>query len=90
MLWYLDQYRKAEKGVSIFKKYIGNTDRAPILPTYRTFLRSYSSLTGNEIPAPKTLAEIYTKHIFLNTKSDDVNSPKRSLHCNTSRLYNRL
>ena len=41
MLWHLDQYRKAKLGVSIFKTYIGNMDRAPILPTYRTFLSSW-------------------------------------------------
>ena len=40
MLWHLDQYRKAKQGVSIFKTYIGNTNRAPILPTYRNCLGS--------------------------------------------------
>ena len=39
-------------------------DRAPILWTRRTFLSSGSSLTGNEIPAPKPLAEITTNYIF--------------------------
>ena len=58
ILWHLDQYRKAKQGVIIFKTYIGNTDGVPILPTYRTFSSFWSSLTGNEIPAPKTLAEI--------------------------------
>ena len=53
MLWHFDQYRKAKQRVCIFKTYIGNTDRAPILPTYRTFLSSWSSLTGNETPASK-------------------------------------
>ena len=38
---------KDKQGVSIFKIYIDNTDRAPILPTYKTFLSSWSSLTGN-------------------------------------------
>ena len=47
MLWHLDQHRKAKQGVSIFKTYIGNTDRVTILPTYRTLLSSWSSLTGN-------------------------------------------
>ena len=65
MLWQLDQCRKAKQGVNIFKTCIGNTDRAPILPTYKTFLSSWSSLTGNETPAPKTLAEIYNEPIFL-------------------------
>ena len=55
MLWHLDQYRKKKQGVKIFKTYIGNTDRAAILPTYRTLLSSWLSLTVNEIPAPKTL-----------------------------------
>ena len=53
MLWHLDRYRKAKEGVSIFEAYIGNTDIAPILPTYRTFLNSWSSFRGNEIPAQK-------------------------------------
>ena len=53
MLWHLDQYRKAKEGVSIFEAYIGNTDIAPILPTYRTFLNSWSSFRSNEIPAQK-------------------------------------
>ena len=75
MLWHLDQKRKAKQGVSIFKTYIGNTARTPILPTYRTFLSSWSSLTGNEIPAPKILAEIYNEPIFFNTKSEFVNDP---------------
>ena len=70
MLWHLDQYRKAKQGVNIFKTYIGKTDRAPILPTYRTFLSPWSSLTGNEIPAPKILAEIYNEPIFFNNKYD--------------------
>ena len=48
MLWHLDQYRKAKQSVSISKAYIGNTDRAPILPTYRTFLSPWSSLTGKK------------------------------------------
>ena len=56
MLWHLDQYRKAKQGVSIFQTNIGNTDRAPVLWTYRTFLNFRSSLTGNVIAAPKTLA----------------------------------
>ena len=57
-LWYLDQYRKAKHGVSIFKTYIGKTHRAPILLAYRIFLSSWSSFTGNEILASKTLAEM--------------------------------
>ena len=69
MLWHLDQYRKAKQGVSIFKTYIGNTDRTPILPTHRTFLSSWSSLTGNEIPAPKILAEMYSGLYFLTLNS---------------------
>ena len=40
MLWHLDQYRKAKERVNIFKAYTGNTNRAPILPTYRTCLSS--------------------------------------------------
>ena len=74
MLWHLDQYRKAKQGVTIFKAYKGNTDRASILPTYRTFLSSWSSLTYNEIPPPKILAEIYKEPIFFNTRSDGVNN----------------
>ena len=70
MLWHLDQYRKAKQAVNIFKTYIGKTDRAPILPTHRTFLSPWSSLTGNEIPAPKTLAEIYNEPIYFNNKYD--------------------
>ena len=80
MLWHLDQYRKVKQGVSIFKTYIDNMDRAPILPTYRTFLSSWSSITGNEIPAPKTLAEIYNKPIFFNTKSNGINNPSMFLN----------
>ena len=60
----LDQYRKSKQDVSNFKTQIGNMDRAPILWTRRTFLSSGSSLTGNEIPAPKPLAEITTNYIF--------------------------
>ena len=74
MLWHLNQYRKAKQGFSIFKTYIGNADRAPILPTYRTYLSPWSSLTGNEIPASKTLAEIYNESIIFNTKSDGINN----------------
>ena len=74
MLWHLHQYREMKQRVSIFKTYIGNTDKAPILPTYRTFLSSWSSLTGNEIPAPKTLAEMCNEPIFFNTKYDGVNT----------------
>lgn len=104
MLWHLDQYWKLKQGVSISKKYIENTDRAPILPNYRS---SWSSLTGNEIKAPKALAEIYSEPIFFNTKPDGVNNPfnvfkqntsslgkrftyydKRSSHCKTLLLYN--
>ena len=40
-------------------------DRAPILWTRGTFLSSGSSLTGNEIPAPKPLAEINNELYFL-------------------------
>ena len=40
MLWHLDQYRKAKERVNIFKAYTCNTNRAPILPTYRTCLSS--------------------------------------------------
>ena len=75
MLWHLDQYLKVKQGVSILKTYIGNTDRAPILPTYRSFLSSWSSFRGNEIPAPKNLSEIYNEPIFFNTISDGVNNP---------------
>ena len=74
MMWHLDQYRKAKQGVNIFKTYIGDTDRTPILLTYRTFLSSCSSLTDNEIPVPKTIAEIYNEPIFFNTKSDDISN----------------
>ena len=74
MLWHLDQYRKAKEGISIFKTYIAITDRAIILPTYGIFLRSWSRLTGNEMPAPKGLAEIYKELIFFDTKSDGVNN----------------
>ena len=80
MLWHLDQYRKTKQGVSIFKTYIGNMDRAPILRSYRTFLSSWSSLTGNEILAPKTLAEIYNESIFFNTKSEGTNNPSMFLN----------
>ena len=80
MLWPLDQYRKVKLGVGIFKTYRGNTDRAPILLTHRTFLSSWSCLTGNEITAPKTLAEIYNKPIFFNTKSNSINDPSMFLN----------
>ena len=55
-------------------------DKALILPTCRTFLSSWSSLTGNEIPVPKTPAEIYNKPIFFNTKSDGINNPSMFLN----------
>ena len=80
MLWHLDQYRKVKQGVSIFKTYIGNTDRAPILPTYRNFLSFWSSLTGNEMPAPKAIAEIYNEPIFFSTECDGINSPAMFLN----------
>ena len=77
MLWHLDQYWKLKQGVSIFKKYIGNTDIAPILPTYRS---SWSILTGNKTTAPKALAEIYSEPIFLNSKPDGANNPSMFLN----------
>ena len=80
MLWHLNQYRKRKQGVSIFKTLIGNTDRAPILPTYRAFLSSWSSITSNEISAPKFLPEIYNELTFLNTKSDGINNPTMFLN----------
>ena len=64
MLWDLKQYRKAKQGVSIFKIYIGNMDRTPILLTNRPFLSSWSSFTDKEIYAPKTLAKIYKEPFF--------------------------
>ena len=45
------------------------------MPTYRTFLSSWSSITDNEVPAPKTLAEIYNDPNFFNTKSNGINHP---------------
>ena len=75
MLWHLDQYKKAKQVVRIFKTYVGNTDRDPILPIFRAFLSSWLSFTANEIPAPKNLAEIYNEPIFFNTKSDSTNNP---------------
>ena len=75
MLWHLDQCGKAKQEFSIFKTYNANTNRAPIQSTYRTFLSSWSSLTDNEIPAPKTIAEIYSESISFNTKSDGENNP---------------
>ena len=75
----MDQYRKAKQGVSIFNTCIGNTDRAPTRSAYRTFLSYWSSLTGNEIPAPKNFAEIYNEPIFFNDKSDGVNNPSMFL-----------
>ena len=77
MLWHLDQYWKLKQGVSIFKKCIGNTDRAPILPTYRS---SWSILTGNKTTAPKALAEICSEPIFLNSKPDGANNPSMFLN----------
>ena len=65
ILWHLDQYRKAKQGVIIFKTYLGNTDRVPILPTYRTFSSSWSSLTGKEIPAQKPLQKCKMSLSFL-------------------------
>ena len=70
MLWHLDQYQKVKQGASILKKYIGNTDRALIPPTYRAFLSSWSSLTGNEIPVSKILEYMYNVPKFFNTKSE--------------------
>ena len=52
----------------------------------------------NEIPSPRTLAEIYSKPIFFNALSDGANKPlflnkaspdRRSLHCNKSLVHNR-
>ena len=63
LMLHLDQYWKLKQGVSILNAYIVMTDRAPILPTYRTFLNYWSSFRGNEIPAPKTLSEIYNEPI---------------------------
>ena len=80
MLWHLDQYRNAKQGSFIFKTYIGNTSRAPIPPTYRQFLEAWSDMTGNEIPAPKTLVEIYNEPIFFNTHSDNINNPSYFLN----------
>ena len=77
MPWHLDQYGKVKQGVSIFKTYIGNIDRASILPIYRTFSSSWSSLTGNEIPAPKTLAKIYNEpFLTLNTNNPSINKTR--------------
>ena len=48
--------------------------RAPIPPTHRTFSTRRPSPTGNEIPAPKTLAEICNEPIS-STKSYGINKP---------------
>ena len=72
MQWHLDQYRKTKQGLSIFKRFIGNTDRALILPIYETFLSSCSSFTSNEIPAAKALAEIYTARLHFLTSNPTV------------------
>ena len=66
--------------VFVFKTYIGNTNRAIFLLTYRRFLETWSDMTGNEIPAPKTLVEIYNKPIFFNTHSDNINNPSYFLN----------
>ena len=66
ILWFLDQYKKVKQRVSIFKTYKGNMEPLFCLPTYRTFWSSWSSLTGNEIPATKTLAPIHNEPIFFN------------------------
>ena len=68
MLWHLDQYRKAKQGIIIFKTYIGNMDRALILPTYRTFI------------SLKTFAEISNERIFFSTKWDGKNNSSMFLH----------
>ena len=39
-LWHLNQYRNAKQGISFFKPYIGNTNRALISPTYLKFLEA--------------------------------------------------
>ena len=80
MLRHLDQYRKAKEGVNIFKTYISYTERTPILPTYKTFLCFWSSLTGTEMPTTKSLAEIYNQPIFFNAKSDGINNPSMFLN----------
>ena len=77
MLWQFGSIQKIKTGCycRVFKTYIGNMNRVSILSTCRTFLSSWSSLTGNEIPASKTLAEMYNEPIFFNTKFDSVNNP---------------
>lgn len=74
MLWYLNEYRNAKQGISFFKTYIGNTNRAMISPTYRKFLEAQFDRTGNEIPKLKTLTEIYNEPIFFNTHSDHIHN----------------
>ena len=80
MLWHLDQYRKAKQSVSISKAYIGNTDRAPILPTYRTFLSPWSSLTGKKYLRQKPLQKYTTNLYFFNTKSDVIDNTSMFLN----------
>ena len=80
MLWHLDQYRNAKQGISIFKTYIGNTNRALLSPTYRNFLEAWSDMTENEIPKPKTLPEIYNETIFSNTHSANPSNSSNFLN----------
>ena len=61
MLWHLDQYRNAKQGISIFKTYIGNTNRALLSPTYRNFLEAWSDMTENEYPNRKLYPKYITK-----------------------------
>ena len=77
MLWQFGSIQKIKTRCyyRVFKTYIGNMNRVSILSTCRTFLSSWSSLTGNEIPASKILAEMYNEPIFFNTKFDSVNNP---------------
>ena len=74
---------KQIKSVSIFNTYIGNTDRTLTLPNYKTLWSSWSKFTGNQIPAPKTLAEIYNEPIYFNPKSDGRNNPSMFLNITT-------
>ena len=70
MLWHLNKYRDAEQGLLVFKTVIGNTNGSRIPQFYRDLLKAWADMTGNDLPVPRTLAEIYNEPLFFNRKTE--------------------
>lgn len=82
MLYHLNMFRNACQGINIFKTYIQNTNKTNIPPFYRDILRAWADFTGNEIPAPTTLSEIYNEPLWYNSHSNDIPQRQKSKYLN--------